>query len=303
VEANPQQAIEFDAMGSSCRIVSAADPTLTDVAVERVAQLESIWSRFLPTSDISKLNSSCGTPIEVSPETVELLRASVIAWRETDGAFDPTLLPSLAKLGYARSRTNPAHETQLSDCVTPGGDPSLIRVDGSSVRFPPNLTIDPGGIGKGLTADIVAQELHSSSAEGALIEIGGDISTSGDSPHGRWVVNIWDPYRTHTTHQVALRSGGVATSSICLRTWPSDSGPRFHHLIDPVTHTPTRNGIVACTVIAGTAAWAEVFTKVVFAAHDIAMATAALNNFSLAALLTDEDGCEYTCGNWKEFEI
>jgi thiamine biosynthesis lipoprotein ApbE len=76
-----------------------------------------------------------------------------------------------------------------------------------------------------------------------------------------------------------------------------------HHLIDPVTLTPTRNGIVASTVIAGTAAWAEAFTKVAFAAHDIQMATRQLEQIDLAALLTDEDGNEYTTANWEDFEI
>jgi len=169
--------------------------------------------------------------------------------------------------------------------------------------FPPPLPIQPCGVGEGLAADIVARELHLQGGESALVEIGGDVSVSGDSPYGRWVVNIWDPYRTEPVHQIALQAGGVATSSICLRTWPSDNGPKFHHLIDPVTHTPTRNGVIACTVIAGTAAWAEAFTKVAFAAHDIEMAIAELNTFNLAALLTDEDGSEHIVGNWKEFEI
>ena len=303
MEVSSLHALNFEAMGSPCHIVSGAELQFLEVAGERVRQLESLWSRFLPHSDISRLNCAGGIPVEVSADTVELLRTSATAWRTTDGAFDPTLLPSLTTLGYAKSRTNAAHETNLPNHVTSGGDPSLIKIDGCSVQFPPDLTIDPGGVGKGLAADIVAREVHSSSGEGALVEIGGDISTSGNSPHGRWVVNIWNPYRTHTTRQVALRSGGIASSSICLRTWPSDTGPRFHHLIDPVTHTPTRNGIIACTVIAGTSAWAEVFTKVAFAAHDIAMAMETLKKFHLAALLTDDSGREYTCGNWEDFEI
>ena len=56
-------------------------------------------------------------------------------------------------------------------------------------------------------------------------------------------------------------------------------------------------------MIAGTSAWAEAFTKVAFAAHDIEMAVAELNAFHLAALLTDDDGSEHIVGNWKEFEI
>ena len=228
---------------------------------------------------------------------------SALAWQTTNGAFDPTLLPALTTLGYARSRTNPQQITELPDHVRPGGDPSLIRVDGCRVQFPPHLTIDPGGIGKGLAADLVAGTLANESGEGALVEIGGDISVAGDSPHGRWVVNIWDPTRSTPLHQVALRSGGIATSSTCLRTWHTDTGLQHHHLIDPVTLTPTRNGIVACTVIAGTAAWAEAFTKVAFAAHNIEMATRHLNQCHLAALLTDEDGNEYTIANWEDFEI
>lgn len=294
---------EFTAMGSTCRVISSAAPQLLSAAIDQVRTLELLWSRFLPSSDISRLNSAGGIPTEVSQETIELLRVSALAWQTTEGAFDPTLLPALTSLGYARSRTNPQEVTELPDHVKSGGDPSLIRVDGCSVQFPPGLTIDPGGVGKGLAADLVANALTHESGKGALIEIGGDISVAGNSPHGRWVVNIWDPTRSTPQHQVALSSGGVATSSTCLRTWHTESGLQHHHLIDPVTLTPTRNGIVACTVIAGTAAWAEAFTKVAFAAHDIHMATRQLEQFHLAALLTDEDGNEYTTANWEDFEI
>lgn len=303
MEVNLAEALNFEAMGSSCRIISKAASPLIEAAAKRVGQLESLWSRFLPMSDISRLNSAGGIPVEVTTETIDLLHFSANAWRTTDGAFDPTLLPALTSFGYSTSRTDPSNTTSLPPHVVPGGDPSRIRVDGCSVQFPAHLTIDPGGVGKGLAADIVARELHSSSGEGTLVELGGDVSTSGHSPHGRWVVNVWDPYRTKTAHQIALQTGGVATSSVCLRTWSTENGAKSHHLIDPVTHTPTRNGIISCTVIAGSAAWAEVFTKVAFAAHDINMAEAQLNKFHLAALLTAEDGSERAVGNWEEFVI
>ncbi len=292
----------FRAMGSSCSIVAA--PHLIEDGQRRVEALEQRWSRFISTSDISKLNMAGGQPVAVDESTLTLLEHSVRAWQATDGYFDPTLLPALLKFGYVASRDEPRRQTSLPSSAVAGGNPAGIVVDRTSnkVALPFAMTIDPGGIGKGLAADIVVRELVASFPEcGALVEIGGDLSVLGPAPEGAWHVDVWNADRTQALHRVVLREGGIATSTRKLRTWITDEGEPAHHLVDPVTHTPTRNGVAACTVIAGTCGWAEAFTKVAFAAHSTDDAIERLEHRSLAALVTNDDGHEFATTNWKTF--
>ena len=83
-------------MGSKVHVaVVDGMPGLLDAARNRIAQLERRWSRFIPTSEVSRLAAARGTAVAVSPDTVLLVQRAVLGWRLTDGAFDPTVLGAL----------------------------------------------------------------------------------------------------------------------------------------------------------------------------------------------------------------
>ena len=109
-------------------------------------RLESIWSRFLPASDISRLNSAGGHPVEVSSETIDLIRAMVGAHLTTDGAFDPTLLAPLVGLGYSASRHDASARTALPAGATAKGDLGGVLIDHTTrrVALPPGTILDAG---------------------------------------------------------------------------------------------------------------------------------------------------------------
>src|SRR5688500_20036364 len=69
------------AAGDADRLVAAA--------AHRLRHLERCWSRFLPDSDISRLNRACGRPVAVDPSTITLLTEMAAGARATIGAFDP----------------------------------------------------------------------------------------------------------------------------------------------------------------------------------------------------------------------
>lgn len=277
---------------------------LLDHAADRLIELEQRWSRFLPTSDVSVLNTFAGRDVHVAADTVTLVEALVHAWHATDGGFDPTLLGTLVELGYAHSRTDLSHRTSLAPGTTGRGDPAGVLVDRATntVRLPSGTTLDPGGLGKGLAADIVTAELIQRGARGALVELGGDLRVRGEAPDAcGWTIAV-DRDLRHGTDEVTvgLLDGGVATSTPRLRTWTAD-GEHRHHLIDPATLRPSTADAVSCTVVAGSAAWAEAFTKVAFA-NTTATAMTTYEQHGLAASITTADGDRLTTPNWKAFE-
>ena len=121
---------------------------------------------------------------------------------------------------------------------------------------------DPGGIGKGMAADLVASDLVESGAAAALVDLSGDLRMVGD-PSSPWTIGIEDPLEPRRTLlTMALTDGAVATSSDRRRRWPTPDG-EAHHLIDPTTGAPATSGLAGVSVLAGEAWWAEVLTKVV----------------------------------------
>ena len=146
-------------------------------------------------------------------------------------------------------------------------DVRAIEWDASlqAITLPPGVEIDPGGIGKGLAADIVSEELIAAGADGALVNVGGDARVRGEPLNGHsWDIAIDDPARVDNaeTLRIGLHDGGIATSSQVLRRWTTAAGD-MHHLIDPRTGRPSASRYATVTAVAGDAWWAEVVAKTV----------------------------------------
>jgi thiamine biosynthesis lipoprotein len=223
--------------------------------------LERRWSRFLPDSDITRLNLAEGRPVSVDVDTVTLLRAMVDGWRLTDGRFDPTVLPALIAAGYRASVDDPRRFTAVPDGDLCAGGLSSVHIDVAdlSVSVPRECVLDPGGIGKGLAADLTAARLIEAGASGALVSVGGDLAAAGlaPSPEG-WLVNVEQPEPSlGNLCTLAVSGGGVATSSTRSRRWTS-GGLTHHHHIDPATGVESTTDLAAVTVIARCGWLAEV---------------------------------------------
>lgn len=293
--------------GARVRLVLASpDAALADHALglveRRLAELEQRWSRFLPDSDLSRLSLAEGRPTVVHPDTVVLLEAMRSAWNETDGDFDPTLLPALVAGGYARSLVDSSRVTALPPTARNRADLDAMRIDETVVTLPPGTALDSGGIGKGLAADLIADELIALGVAGGLIEVGGDVRVRGTAPDGiAWRVRVEDPFDSGSTRGVVrMLDGGVATSSQRKRRWLTADRSEAHHLIDPATLRSARTDVQTVTVIAATGSRAEALTKSGFL-RPVDDYLDWLPSRGAAALLIDADGVEHTTTNWSTY--
>lgn len=282
----------FRAMGSDIHLIVVGDAALLDVAVARIEQLESRWSRFRPDSEVSMLNRRAGHLVPVSADTVLLVERAIEAWRLTGGSFDPTVLGAVLRAGYDRSfdelaaaggQTAPGASDLFIGCTD-------ITVVPDAVQLPMGTGFDPGGIGKGLTADLVATELIGAGAIGACVNMGGDLRVIGRSHEegGGWTVALDHPWLAEPMALVGLGGGAVATSTTLRRTW-TVAGERRHHLIDPMTGEPSATDLDLVAVIAGEAWRAEVMAKAVLL-RGAARAFDIVDPAECNALTVDHDG-------------
>ena len=260
----------FHAMGTEAEVqVVDGDPRLADRARTRIEWLEARWSRFRSGSDVTSLNRCAGAWVPVAPETLDLLDHAVVAAAATEGRYDPTVGNAVVAHGYDRTFTQVAEHAGLVEPhpVVDGSWP-MIEIDraGGRACVPEGTTFDPGGIGKGLAADLVVAELGAE-ADGLLVNLGGDLRMVGTAPDPvGWVVSVEDPFgAVDELGRLAVPHGGVATSSSEKRRWQTAAGPA-HHLIDPRTGRPADTGVAAVTVVAAEAWWAEVQATSLFLA-------------------------------------
>ena len=290
--------ITFRAMGSDAHvIVVGGQPGAAEQARQRTCDLERRWSRFLPDSEISDLTRRAGEWVALSADSVRLVERALDAWRLTVGRFDPTVLGAVIRAGYDRS----------FDELGPsgGGSPSPltvgaagIRVDGDRVRLPPGVGFDPGGIGKGLAADIVVAEALAAGAAGACVNLGGDLRVAGrppdrpstQSPTGgtAWTVAVEHPWSAEPLALLGLHDGAIATSTTLRRRWRVE-GQERHHLIDPWTGAPSTSDLTLAAVVTAEAWVAEVLAKAVLL-RGSARAFDLVAGLGADALTVDRDG-------------
>lgn len=260
-------------------------------------ELEQLWSRFLPDSDVTRLNWAEGKSVDVDPRTTMLIAEMQSGYARTAGLFDPTMLPAVIAAGYSTSRVDPARVTDLPASATSPGRIDLAVVSGTTVTLPTGTTIDPGGIGKGLAADLVSDFALGRGAWGIMAEIAGDVRVTGEAPDGvAWRIGVENPFTAGShTDVVRVPDGGVVTSSQRKRRL-GENGKK-HHLLNPATLDSAETDVQTVTVIAHTAAIAETLTKPGFI-QSTADYLSWLVNQGAAGLVIDADGTHHESSNW-----
>lgn len=293
----PRGDARFRAMGSDCRvIVVGGDAADLAWAEDQVRALEAAWTRFNPASELSRINAQAGRAVPASPEMLMLARRAVRAEALTGGRFDPLLGGEIVALGYDRDHLSltPPGAPSARVTLTPRVRPTTLglRIDErvGTVVVPAGRSLDPGGIGKGLAADMVSAGLMRRGAQGALVNLGGDIRVRGRGPSGDWRLRIQHPDGGDLpgVAEVTLQQGGLCTSGTNRRRWLRADGTEVHHLIDPATGLPTDAPVAQVSVVARQAWLAEALTKaVVLAGPEDAAPLLARHRAAAVAVTTD----------------
>jgi thiamine biosynthesis lipoprotein len=246
-------------------VEAAATPVLANVEA-LFRSTEAALSRFRPDSELSRLNLTAGAEaVPVSPLLFEVLSAALDAARETDGLFDPMVLPALISAGYDQSfpllpPDRPSRRTRLAPPPWSWREVTLDRRR-RTVRLPPGSGIDLGGIAKGWTVDRAADRLRE--FENFAVDAGGDLFARGRQADGSpWTIGVQDPYQPERdVLGLTIDGRAVATSSTRRRRWRL-GGAEHHHLIDPRTGDSAETDVAAASVIAPSVTRAEVLAKV-----------------------------------------
>lgn len=225
-----------------------------------LASYEQRFSRFLPTSELSRLNAAGGRPFAASPALFRLVSFALDLARRSDGIFDPTILRSLEAAGYDRSFELVPDDVRAG-ATPPAASWKSVDLDARrrTITLPPGSGIDLGGIGKGWAVDRIAAILGSP----CLVNAGGDVSARGVPAEGDpWLVGVADPLSPERDLAVIRAvDRGVATSSTRRRSWHV-ADRVLHHLIDPRRGAPSDSDAIQVTAIAPSATLADFHAKV-----------------------------------------
>jgi thiamine biosynthesis lipoprotein len=174
-----------------------------------VDRLERELSRFLPNSDVTRINHlGAGHSTRVAASTLECLAIARHMFEVTGGAFDVSLGTGLASL-----------ELDV--------DQSIVAATMEHVR------IDLGGIGKGYAVDVMGDALEEWDLPCSLVHGGFSSVLALDAPaeRGGWPLTLSDPADpSRVLERLSARQTALGASGVRKRD----------HIVDPRSGVPVR---------------------------------------------------------------
>jgi thiamine biosynthesis lipoprotein len=300
---------DWSAIGTGIRLV-VTDATQLGAAqamlVDDLAALDAACSRFRDDSELIQLEARAGQPTRVTPLLAAAIRAALHGAQVTHGDVDPTVGRAMETLGYDRDFASvPAKGGALRVTVSHVPSWRQIELDETAdlLTVPVGVRLDLGATAKAWCADQSAHKIARVLSCGVLVSLGGDIAVAGEAPPGGWSIRVQDVIDDPNTPPegpsgvIAIREGGLATSSTRARRWQR-GGDLLHHILDPRTGRPAESLWRTVSVAAGSALDANIASTAAIIRGK--RATGWLSELGLPTRLIAIDGSVTTIAGWPE---
>ncbi len=270
---------------------------LGDGVFAAVDGVDRAMSTYRDDSELMRLNRAPpGEAFSLSEAMAEVLAVSDRIYRDSGGAFDPTVAPLVDLWGFGPPgpRDEPPAPGDIEALLPRVGFDklSLDVAAGTAIRLE-DIQLDLSGVAKGYGADKVADYLKSRGYTDFLVEVGGEMVLSGNNAMGepwRIAIEAPDPLGRAVQRIVGLSDVAIATSGD-YRNYFERDGQRFSHTIDPRSGYPISHRLASVTVLAPTAAEADALATVFMVLGDRhALDYAEQRRIPVFLIVKEEDG-------------
>lgn len=297
----------FRALGTEATVVVVHTAHANEA--ERILRVETeaidyACSRFRPDSELAHFHANAGRTVELSSLLFEALDVAYSVAERTHGAVDPTVGKAIEALGYDRDIDRiESRPLQMADLgPVPGFRHLHLDHKRKTARIPKGVRLDLGSSAKALLADRAAAHIANALRSGALVSIGGDIAVAGDPPPGGWPIGIAvdsSAGAEEVDQVVAIRQGGLASSSTEVRSWQMGT-QRVHHIVDPSTGCAPAPYWRLVSASGSSCVDANALTTAALVWSD--QAVERLRPFEQPLRLLRHDGEVFTLGGWPASE-
>ena len=245
-----QATFELHAIGTVWRIEHSGGVGVEAGIRKLISDFEDEFSRFLPASQLSILNSA-GRLHNPSKEFVSMLNFAVAMHQNTSGVFNVSIGSVLTKNGYGHN----------AKCSVLYNSLEKIRISPKLIQIPDDMYLDFGGFGKGWLVDKIGKYLSKKNVDFFVINGGGDILVHSTTPI---VLGLQHPIDDSLViGTVSVRNGALGVSSNQKRVWKKN-GRSYSHIISPTTKNSPENSVVGTYITAESALIADTLATVLF---------------------------------------
>ena len=249
----PYQKYSDFVFGTTFTVTYQCDSDMNKGIKAELVKVDYSLSPFNEQSIITAINNNQ----DVKPDQMfmDVFQLAMDVSRDTNGAFDITVAPLVNAWGFG-------FKDSLRQII---GYQKVSVENGKIRKQDPRMMLDCSAIAKGYGTDVVARFLRSRGVKNYMVEVGGEIVTSGVNPERLpWRVGVIKPNddSLNVSHEVQtvlnVTDIAMATSGNYRRFYYKD-GKKFAHTIDPKTGYPVQHNILSATVLAKTCAQADAY--------------------------------------------
>lgn len=233
-------------------------------ASEKINALDAQLSTTKSDSEVSKLNDSAGSFVQVSDVVLTQLKTALMVSERSGGAYDITILPLMKLWGFDTDKAHvpPAAEIDASKVLI---DYKKIELSGASVKLRQGTSLTLASIAKGYTSQTLIDMFRSMGVKSAVVSLGGNVQTLGNKPDGsKWRVGIQDPKNTSSFVGVLETGETAVVTSGGYQRFFDENGKRYHHILDPKTGYPAENGLISVSIICPDGTLADALSTTLF---------------------------------------
>jgi len=219
-----------------------------------LAEFNQSLSTYIPSSEISRFNREDSLAFSL-PYFLPVLEKSKTIFEQTQGAFDPTVMPLVNAWGFGpKTRQDSIPEALIDSLRTLVGFEKIQFNKKMVWKTQAKQSLDFSAIAKGYGVDVLAQLLEKHGVIHYLVEIGGEMRARGQKPNEPWYVGVEDPRVAEQGGQKAqaifsLKNSSLATSGN-YRNFYEKGGVRYAHTISPKTGKPVQHSLLSASVLA-----------------------------------------------------
>ena len=248
---------------------SSGNSNYSNEIIDVFNEIDMSMSTYKKTSIISRVNNN--NSVQLDDHFKNVFGFSKKIYEKTGGRFDPSIGLLVNYWGFGPEKFVPDSKINPNDqfnyLLSKTGFNRFEIIDNKLSR-PMDSYIDFNAIAKGYAVDEVAEFLKNKQIDNFLVEIGGEINSSGINidKNKPWLVAIDMPrfdgdrsnYSSLELNNISLASSGT------YRKFKIDSmGNRYAHIINPLTGYPTKTNILSVTVKASSCVEADAYATAI----------------------------------------
>lgn len=248
-----------------------ANETAVKAVFATIKILEDKLTVNRPQSEVMSINMAAGKhAVEVSRPVFDLIAQALQISLQPNCYFNCAIgaLVKLWQIGFKGQQVPTDEQIKQHLLLTNPRDIELNTDNHSIFLKRKGMQIDLGAIAKGYIADVIKEVLVKHNIHQAIINLGGNVLTIGDSPLSDdkcWHVGLKKPFSDNQEliGIINVNNKSVVTSGIYERFFYQNNR-LYHHILNPLTGYPLDNELESVTIISKSSLEGDIYSTILY---------------------------------------